>query len=175
MDQDKIVTVFEDTMSSMHVVMASIMYTFAFCPLLYYLYLIVNFDLGHIEIIKIFSYVISLTTPFVVSAINISEENTVKVNITQNQLITEQKIVFYKKTKTAEVEIFDYVAINRTVFGYSITLCYQYNGYRHIRLISFYKKEKAFRYAKSLCRVLNVDLLDKIDLNNPIWIDKSEL
>lgn len=170
------ITVFEDTMTRAHIVMASIMYTFALCPFVGVLYLIFKFDLTDIIlIIQLFAYAISISVFFVVPAIKISEEYIVKVDLDKKKLFNEYRVVFYKKIEITDVENFDYVAVNSTTFGYTITLWYQYNGYRHIALMSFYKKEKAFTYAKSLCRVLNVDLLNKIDINKPIWIDKSEL
>lgn len=175
MEEDNIITVFEDSMSRMHIVMASIMCTFALCPFLAYIYLIVEYDLDVVDIIKFLAHAISLSTPFVVSAINISEENIVKVDTVDKRLITEQKIILYHKTKITNVTVFDYVAINHSTFGYKVTLWYQHHGYRHQGLVTFYKKSKAFLYAKSLCRVINVDLLNKIDHKNPAWIYRSEL
>ena len=175
MEHDKIITVFEDSMSKTHVVMAAIMYTFAISPFLYLIYLIALYDVSISTAIILLAYAISISSFFIVPAIKISEENKVKVNMEQKQLITEQRVVFYHKIKIVEVFEFDYIAINSSNFGYTVTLWYQYNGNRHISLIAFYKKEKAFTYAKSLCRTLEVDLLNKIDVNNPIWIDKSEL
>ncbi|MFC4816522.1 hypothetical protein [Flavobacterium sp. GCM10023249] len=175
MENNNIITVFEDTMSKVHMVMAAIMYTFAVSPFLAYIYFIVEYDLNAVIVIKFLAYAISLSAPFIGPAINISEENTVKVDAKNKTLITEQKIVFYQKTKITEVTDFDYVAINSFGFGYTVTLWYQNNGYRHIPLVSFYKKNKAFLYAKSLCKVIDVDLLDKIDTNNPVWIYRSEL
>lgn len=176
MENEKIVTVFEDTMSKAHIVMASIMYTFALCPFVGLMYLILKFDLRDIIlIIELFAYAISISVFFVVPAIKISQENIIKVDLDKKRLFNEYRVVFYSKVEITDVEDFDYIAVNSTTFGYTITLWYQYNGYRHIMLVSFYKREKAFIYAKSLCRVLNVNLLNKIDLNNPVWIDKSEL
>lgn len=170
------ITVFEDTMTRAHIVMASIMYTFALCPFVGLMYLIFKFDLTDILlIIQLFAYAISISVFFVVPAIKISQEYIVKVDLNKKRLFNERRVVFYKKIEITDVEDFDYVAVNSITFGYTITLWYQCNGYRHITLVSFYKKEKAFKYAKSLCRVLNVDLLNKIDINKPIWIDKSEL
>ncbi len=176
MGNEKIATVFEDTMSKTHIIMASIMYTFAFCPFIGLMYLIFKFDLRDIVIIiELFAYAISISVFFVVPAIKISEENIVKVDLDKKRLFNEYRVVLYKKIEITDVEDFDYVAINSNAFGYTITLWYQYNGYRHIQLLTFYKKNKAFLYAKSLCKVIDVDLLDKIDINNPTWIDKSEL
>lgn len=176
MENSDIITVFEDTMTRAHVVMASIMYTFVLCPFVGLMYLIFKFDLSDIVIIiELFAYAISISVFFIVPAIKISEENIVKVDLDKKRLFNEYRVVFYKKIEITDVEDFDHVAINSNTFGYTITLWYQYNGYRHIQLLTFYKKNKAFLYAKSLCKVIDVDLLDKIDINNPTWIDKSEL
>jgi len=175
MPENKKIKVFEDQMSYTHVVMAAIMYTFAICPFLYFGYLLYEYDFDINSTIRLLAYIITISSTFIVPAINISEENKVKVNLENKKLITEQKIILYNKTKIVEVDEFDYVAINNFGLGYTVTLWYQNNGYRHVKLISFYKKNKAFIYAKSLCKILDVDLLDKIDLKNPIWIDKSEI
>ena len=69
--------------------------------------------------------------------------------------------------------MFDYVAINKSNLGYNVTLWYE--GNRRMELVSFYKKEKVFNYAKAVAKGINTDLLDKTDLKNPIWTASKDL
>ena len=50
-----------------------------------------------------------------------------------------------------------------------------YEGNRRMELVSFYKKEKVFNYAKAVAKGINTDLLDKTDLKNPIWTASKDL
>ena len=82
------------------------------------------------------------------------------------------KIVIYKKIRTIEAAEFEYVVLVNKNFSYEITLWY--NGNKHFVILSFSKKSKAILYAKTLCKQLKIDLLDRTS-GKPVWIENTEL
>lgn len=87
------------------------------------------------------------------------------------QIITD--FFLYKYTKTISITQFDYVAVNSSDFFTTSTLWYNEN--KHLKLVGFSKKEDAFIYSKALARTLKTDLLNKIDVKNPIWTAYQDL
>ena len=166
------ITVFDDSLSVSEIIMATIMYTFAILPLFYFANLILNYGFS-LQIFSLLPHIIIVSFMFIPPAITISEVNTVEIDLSEKNIYCMQKIVLYERTKIIDAEDFEYVALNSFGFGTTVTLWYK--GNRHLSVISFYRKSKSFQFAKSLCKILEVDLLDKTDIKNPIWIDKTKL
>lgn len=174
MDKSKaeIVELYNDKLNNFEIFFSSLFYTFALGVFLSFFYFLYISDFSY-RIFKVSPAFLSLTFAFLNPAIIISEVNCIKVDTSLKKIYHTKEILFYKKKKIIEAEFFDYVAINKSNFGYRVTLWYE--GNRRMELVSFNKKEKAFNYAKAVAKGINTDLLDKTDVKNPIWIESKDL
>lgn len=168
----EIVELYNDKLNYFEIFFSSLFYTISLAAFLSYFYFL--FDSGFsYEMFKASPSFLTLIFIFLNPAIIISEVNIIRVNISENKIYHTIKIFFYEKNKVIEAESFDYIAINKSNFGYKVTLWYE--GNRRLELVAFYKKEKVYNYAKAVAKGLNADLLDKIDVNNPIWTSNQDL
>lgn len=171
MEENEPIVVFDGTLSIIESIMAAIMYTLTFGVICYMLF--VFYALGvSMDTAKTIPGFISVFFAFFVPAINISEVKIVKIDISKRVIYTITKIVFYEKIKVIEAFDFEYVVLVKNTFSYNVTLWYK--GNRHYDLLGFNKKSKAYLYAKSLCKQLGVDLLDRTS-GKPVWIENAEL
>ncbi|WP_130733296.1 hypothetical protein [Flavobacterium sp. J27] len=165
------VVIYDDTLSVLESIMASIMYTLVIVVVLLMVFVFYSFGINK----NTFGMTPAFVTAFfmfLVPAVNISEVNIVEIDFKKSKIFTTQKIVFYKKVKVVNAIEFEYVALNKSNFSYVITIWYK--GNRHFTILSFYKKEKALLYARLLCKQMEVDLLDKTSGFSK-WIDNSDL
>lgn len=167
----KKIIIYDDTLTVIETIMAVIMYTFVFVVIFFMLFIFYTNGLNEDTFAKTPNFIVGIFA-FLAPAIHISEVNIVELDLVYNKIYSTQKIVFYKKINVIDASSFEYVAINKFGFEYTVTIWFQ--GNRHFRILSFYKKEKAFLYAKALCKQTNVDLLDKTT-DKSKWIDNSDL
>ena len=93
--------------------------------------------------------------------------------VKENDLEVITDFFLYKYKKTISITQFDYVAVNASDFFTTSTLWYNENKY--LKLVGFSKKEDAFIYSKALAKTLKTDLLNKVDVKNPIWTAYQDL
>lgn len=167
-----IVELYNDKLNYFEIFLASLFYTISLFVLLSYFYFLFESDFDY-KMFKVSPSFLTAAFIFLNPAIKISEVNIIKANIAENKIYHSIKIFFYQKNKVIEAESFEYVAINKSTFGYKITLWYE--GNRRMELVAFYNKEKAYKYAKAVAKGLNTDLLDKTDVNNPVWTACQDL
>lgn len=174
MDKTKteIVELYNDKLSFFEIFFSSLFYTFSLVAFLSFFYFLFNSGFSY-EVFKASPAFLTLTFVFLNPAIIISEVNIIRVSTSEKKIFHTIEILFYKKNKVIEAEFFEYVAINKSNLGYNVTLWYE--GNRRMELVSFYKKEKVFNYAKAVAKGIKTDLLDKTDLENPIWTASKDL
>ena len=165
------IVLYDDTLSILESIMAAIMYTLVVMVVLLMVFIFYSLGINEITFGMTPAFVTALFM-FLVPAINISEVNIVELDLKKNHIFTTQKILFYKKVKVVDAVEFEYVALNKSNFSYTVTIWYE--GNRHLNILSFYKKEKALLYATLLCKQVEVDLLDNTSGTSK-WIDNSDL
>ncbi len=165
-DNNKPIVIFDNTLSVVQSIFAALLYTITFAVAFFYINWINEDSIRSIpHFIGAFCFCFAASVKF-------SKVNIVEVDVLNKLISITTKIVFYKKTKIIEAVQFEYVVLVNKNFSYEITLWY--DGNRHFVILSFNKKSKAYLYAKTLCKQLKVDLLDRTS-GKPVWIENSEL
>lgn len=168
--ESKPIIIFDNTLSIAQSIFAALLYTITFGIVFFYAY--VFYTYGLLENLKSIPNFIFFFCFCLAASVRFSKVSIVEIDVLNKLIFITTKIVFYKKIRTIEAVEFEYVVLVNKNFSYQITLWY--NGNRHFVILSFNKKSKAYLYAKSLCKQLEVDLLDRTS-GKPVWIENTEL
>ncbi len=171
LDNNKPIVIFDNTLSVVRSIFAAILYTITFGIAFYYFNFLYVTELSE-DSFKSFPRFIFIFCFSFAASVKFSKVNIVEVDVLNKLIFITTKIVFYKKVKTIDAVEFEYVVLANKNFSYEITLWY--DGNRHFVILSFNKKSKAVLYAKSLCKQLKIDLLDRTS-GKPVWIENAEL
>lgn len=171
MSENREIIVVNTTLKKYEIVLSAILWTFLFTTLFYCIYLFCNYGFNKYSL-TVFLGLIPVIAVFLLASINSCTIDTICLVKDENKLIHKQNVVFYKTQKTIDTGYFDYLAINRTLWGYTATIWYKNNG--HYGLLSFNKYEDSFKYSKLICKELNIQLLDKTGKES-IWTNPEDL
>lgn len=171
MSNSKEIVVVNTALKKYEIVLSAILWTFFFASLFYCAYIF--FVNGFTKYSFLLSFnALPVITVFFLASINSCTIDTISLVKDENKLIHKKNVVFYKTQKTIDTGYFDYVAMNKSLWGYSVTIWYKNNG--HCGLLSFKKYEDALKYSTLICKELNIQLLDKTGKES-IWTNPEDL
>ncbi|MES2546037.1 MAG: hypothetical protein V4548_14225 [Bacteroidota bacterium] len=99
---------------------------------------------------------------------------TILLDVDNNKLISRYCVGPFSKDVLTIAPKLEYVAVYLDPKDYyQVNLWYK--GNKHYKMYRFDKKLIAMKFGIQVANKLNINLLDKTDLKNPIWINKSEL
>jgi hypothetical protein len=168
--ENKTIVILDNTLSTVQSIFAALLYTITFAVIFFYSYMFYTY--GFLENVRSAPNFIFFFCFCFAASVKFSKVSIIEVDVLNKLIFITTRIVFYKNIKTIEVIEFEYVVLVKKNFAYEITLWY--DGNRHFTVLNFSKITKANLYAKSLCKQLKIDLLDRTS-GRPVWIENAEL